>query len=143
MPERESELVELTRDYETLQETYTSLLTKKEDSKLAANLERGQIGEQFRILDPASLPERPSNQEQRLTMGIGASLGGLVSGCWSSAPSSIAIPASRPKRTSCGCCRFRCWRWCQSWDRRADSRQPHKQDMEVGSGAFGLLPGGR
>lgn len=80
VPERESELVELTRDYETLKAAYTSLLTKKEDSKLAANLERGQIGEQFRILDPASLPERPSNEATRLTMSIGASLGGLVLG---------------------------------------------------------------
>ncbi len=59
VPERESELVELTRDYETMKEAYTSLLSKKEDSKLAANLERGQIGEQFRILDPASLPSAP------------------------------------------------------------------------------------
>ena len=80
VPERESELVELTRDYDTLKLTYTSLLSKKEDSKLAANLERGQIGEQFRILDPASLPERPSNQATRLTLAIGASLGGLVLG---------------------------------------------------------------
>ena len=40
--------------------------TKREDSKLAANLERRQIGEQFKILDPASLPERPFNRTQRL-----------------------------------------------------------------------------
>jgi polysaccharide chain length determinant protein (PEP-CTERM system associated) len=77
VPTRESELIELTRDYETLRQTYTSLLTKQEDSKLAANLERGQIGEQFRVLDPASLPERPFNEKKRLTMGIGLSLGGL------------------------------------------------------------------
>ena len=69
VPERESELVELTRDYETLKQTYTSLLSKKEDSKLAANLERGQIGEQFRILDPASLPERPSNRGEEADHG--------------------------------------------------------------------------
>ena len=56
VPKRESELVELTRDYDILKKTYDSLLTKREDSKLAANLERRQIGEQFRILDPASLP---------------------------------------------------------------------------------------
>jgi polysaccharide chain length determinant protein (PEP-CTERM system associated) len=80
VPARESELVELTRDYETLKLTYTSLLAKKEDSKLAANLERGQIGEQFRILDPATMPARPYNQKNRLTMGISASLGGLVLG---------------------------------------------------------------
>ena len=53
VPTRESELIELTRDYETLQSIYTSLLSKREDSKIAANLERRQIGEQFKILDPA------------------------------------------------------------------------------------------
>ena len=66
LPSRESELVELTRDYGTLQAAYSSLLTKREDSLMAANLERRQIGEQFRILDPASMPEKPFNQMQRL-----------------------------------------------------------------------------
>ncbi len=79
-PSRETELVELTRDYNTLQEIYSSLLEKQEDSKLAANLERRQIGEQFRILDPASFPERPDNQRQRLIMTYSAAAGGLVLG---------------------------------------------------------------
>jgi protein tyrosine kinase modulator len=80
VPTRESELVELTRDYTTLQAQYTSLLTKREESKIAANLERQQIGEQFRVLDPASLPERPFNRSQRLgAIGSGA-IGGLVLG---------------------------------------------------------------
>ena len=57
--------MELTRDYSTLQAAYTSLLMKREDSMIAANLERRQIGEQFRILDPASRPEKPYNQMQR------------------------------------------------------------------------------
>ncbi len=84
-PSRESELVELTRDYSTLQAAYTSLLMKREDSMIAANLERRQIGEQFRVLDPASRPEKPSNQRQRLTImsagaGLGLALGLLVVG---------------------------------------------------------------
>jgi polysaccharide chain length determinant protein (PEP-CTERM system associated) len=80
-PARDSELTELTRDYETLQQSYTNLLGKKEDSKVAANLERRQIGEQFKILDPARLPERPSspNRQQLHTMGLLAGAGaGLV-----------------------------------------------------------------
>ena len=80
VPTRESELVELTRDYGTLQAAYTSLLTKREDSKIAANLERRQIGEQFRILDPASLPERPYNQAQRLGIIASGAVAGLVLG---------------------------------------------------------------
>ena len=76
-PGRGSELTELTRDYQTLQGMYTSLLSKKEDSKVAANLERRQIGEQFKILDPARLPERPTspNRPQLQSMGLMAGLG--------------------------------------------------------------------
>ena len=76
-PSRDSELTELTRDYETLQQSYTNLLGKKEDSKVAANLERRQIGEQFKILDPARLPERPAspNRGQLHSMGLLAGVG--------------------------------------------------------------------
>jgi polysaccharide chain length determinant protein (PEP-CTERM system associated) len=80
VPSRESELVELTRDYTTLQASYSSLLTKREDSVMAANLERRQIGEQFRILDPASMPERPYNQNQRLVATVSGAVAGLVLG---------------------------------------------------------------
>jgi uncharacterized protein involved in exopolysaccharide biosynthesis len=80
VPRRESELVELTRDYETLKKGYDSLLTKREDSTLAANLERRQIGEQFRILDPASLPSRPANQARRLAFSFAGAGAGLVLG---------------------------------------------------------------
>ena len=79
-PSRESELVELTRDYNTLQTLYTDLLAKEEDSKLAANLERRQIGEQFRILDPASLPEKPCNQQRLLATMFSAAIGGMLLG---------------------------------------------------------------
>jgi polysaccharide chain length determinant protein (PEP-CTERM system associated) len=78
VPTRESELVELTRDYGTLQAAYASLLTKREDSKIAANLERRQIGEQFRILDPASLPEKPYNEMQQLVVTASGAAAGLV-----------------------------------------------------------------
>ena len=77
LPSRESELVELTRDYGTLQAAYSSLLIKREDSLMAANLERRQIGEQFRILDPASMPEKPYNQMQRLGVTFSGALAGL------------------------------------------------------------------
>ena len=80
LPARESELVELTRDYTTLQQTYASLLQKQEDSKLAANLERRQIGEQFKVLDPASLPQKPYNQKVRLGAIAGGAAAGLVVG---------------------------------------------------------------
>ena len=58
-PGREAELASLTRDYDTLQNTYRGLLAKKQESEIAANLERRQIGAQFKVLDPARFPERP------------------------------------------------------------------------------------
>jgi polysaccharide chain length determinant protein (PEP-CTERM system associated) len=63
-PVREAELAALTRDYETLQQTYRSLLQKKEESQISANLEKRQIGEQFKILDPARMPERPASPDR-------------------------------------------------------------------------------
>jgi polysaccharide chain length determinant protein (PEP-CTERM system associated) len=79
VPARETELVELTRDYETLRMVYTSLLAKNENARASTNLEERQMGEQFRLLEPARLPERPisPNRPQIYTMGA---LGGLAFG---------------------------------------------------------------
>lgn len=81
-PTRESEMTELTRDYQTLQDMYRSLLSKKEESTIAANLERRQIGEQFKLLDPARVAEKPySPNRPRLTiigMVAGLAIGVLL-----------------------------------------------------------------
>jgi polysaccharide chain length determinant protein (PEP-CTERM system associated) len=79
VPKHESELVELTRDYATLQTSYQNLLQKREESKIAANLERRNIGEQFKVLDPARIPERPFSPN-RLLINLGGAIGGLVLG---------------------------------------------------------------
>jgi polysaccharide chain length determinant protein (PEP-CTERM system associated) len=78
-PTRESELVDLMRDYGTMQGAYQSLLAKKQDSQISTNLERRQIGEQFKILDPARLPTRPfsPNRPRLYLMGI---VGGFAFG---------------------------------------------------------------
>jgi polysaccharide chain length determinant protein (PEP-CTERM system associated) len=78
-PKRESELIELTRDYATVQATYQNLLVKREEATLAANLERRNIGEQFKILDPAKVPERPFSPN-RLVINLGGAGGGLALG---------------------------------------------------------------
>jgi polysaccharide chain length determinant protein (PEP-CTERM system associated) len=74
-PSRETEMTELMRDYKTLQDMYTSLLAKKEDSKLSANLERAQAGEQFKILDPARVPEKPFSPNRPQIIAFGAIIG--------------------------------------------------------------------
>jgi polysaccharide chain length determinant protein (PEP-CTERM system associated) len=78
-PTRESELTNLMRDYETVKGLYQSLLAKFENSKVAANLEERQIGEQFRVLDPANLPPRPYSPNRQLIVG-GAAVAGLALG---------------------------------------------------------------
>jgi polysaccharide chain length determinant protein (PEP-CTERM system associated) len=79
VPTRESELTELTRDYDTLQASYKSLLAKREDSQLAANLERRQGGQQFKVLDAARIPEKAASPNRPLIAG-GAAFVGLVLG---------------------------------------------------------------
>ena len=74
-PLRDAELSEMTRDYETIKGMYQSLLQKNEDSKLAANLERRQIGEQFKIIEPAKIPEKPFSPNRPRIATIGAVLG--------------------------------------------------------------------
>jgi uncharacterized protein involved in exopolysaccharide biosynthesis len=78
-PMRESELVALSRDYETLQQVYRGLLAKREDSRMAANLERRQVGEQFKVLDPPQLPRKPSAPD-RLRMALFGAFFGLCLG---------------------------------------------------------------
>ena len=78
-PTRESELSALMRDYTTLQSMYQSLLAKKEESKIAANLERRQIGEQFKLLDPARMAEKPFSPNRELINMFGL-FGGVVMG---------------------------------------------------------------
>ncbi len=58
-PKREQELLDLTRDYDNLRRTYDSLMARKIQAEEAAALERRQQGEQFRIIDPARVPEVP------------------------------------------------------------------------------------
>jgi uncharacterized protein involved in exopolysaccharide biosynthesis len=78
VPTHESQMTELMRDYETLQNTYTSLLARKEDSKTAADLERRQIGEQFKVLDPARQPERPISPKRPQLYAMGTIFGLLL-----------------------------------------------------------------
>ena len=82
-PKLEQELLSLKRDYENTQKTYDSLLARKQEAEVAANMERQQKGEQFRILDPARLPDKPQSPDMRklflmcVLAGLGLG-GGLI-----------------------------------------------------------------
>ena len=55
-PQTEQELADISRGYDESMTNYNSLLQKQMQSQLATSLEQRQQGEQFRILDPPSLP---------------------------------------------------------------------------------------
>ena len=74
-PATEQELADISRGYEESKSNYNSLLQKRNQSQLATNLEQRQQGEQFRTLDPPSLPNRPSSPNHLLI-----SIGGLMLG---------------------------------------------------------------
>jgi polysaccharide chain length determinant protein (PEP-CTERM system associated) len=75
VPGVESEWAALTRDYDTLQEAYRDLLNKSEAARAAVDLERRQIGEHFRVLDPAGVPVRPISPMRSRINAIGLLLG--------------------------------------------------------------------
>ena len=77
-PRIEQMFVNLRRDYEEASKNYQSLLEKKLQAELAENLERTQKGEQFRVLEPANLPQKPfkPNIPKVLLLGLMAGLAG-------------------------------------------------------------------
>jgi polysaccharide chain length determinant protein (PEP-CTERM system associated) len=70
-PRIEQMEVDLMRGYSETQDNYRELLDKKFKAKLAENLEVAQQGEQFRILDLAQLPDKPSKPQTRKLLGMG------------------------------------------------------------------------
>jgi polysaccharide chain length determinant protein (PEP-CTERM system associated) len=75
-PAVEQQYKELTRDYQTALDFYTDLLKKRDQSAMAGDLERHQEGEQFRVLDPANLPDKPTfpNRIEFALSGFGVGL---------------------------------------------------------------------
>jgi polysaccharide chain length determinant protein (PEP-CTERM system associated) len=74
-PSREQALSILTRDYNNTRESYASLLKKSQEAQQAENLERRQKGEQFKIIDPARIPEKPYKPDISRILLIGLFLG--------------------------------------------------------------------
>lgn len=78
-PSRSAEMVELSREYEVLKRNYENMLNNREQAKLSVNLERSQIGEQFKLLEAARVPERPSSPDRPMINMFGL-LAGLAFG---------------------------------------------------------------
>jgi uncharacterized protein involved in exopolysaccharide biosynthesis len=78
-PETEQELTKTSRGYEESKFNYNSLQQKQMQSQLATSLEHQQQGEQFRVVDPPSLPGKPSSPI-RLWFGMGGVIVGIFLG---------------------------------------------------------------
>ena len=70
---------EISRDYDITREHYQKLLAKKNEAEMAGSLEKRQKGEQFRIIDPASFPQKPISPD-RLQLNAVGTLAGLFLG---------------------------------------------------------------
>jgi polysaccharide chain length determinant protein (PEP-CTERM system associated) len=74
-PAVEEEYKAITRDHQTALQFYNDLLAKTDQSEMARDLERRQQGEQFRLMDPADLPAKPSFPNRPLFAGVGLGVG--------------------------------------------------------------------
>ncbi len=79
-PEREQDMASLMREHNSTKESYERLLKKSQDAQQAENLEKRQKGEQFRVIDPARVPEKPFSPDvpKILLISLLAGLGGGV-----------------------------------------------------------------
>ncbi len=71
----------MTRGYDQSKSNYDDLLKKGEQSQMATSMERLQQGERFTVLDPPTLPTKPSfpNRLKFCAIGLAAGLAlGLV-----------------------------------------------------------------
>jgi polysaccharide chain length determinant protein (PEP-CTERM system associated) len=77
-PQVEEEYKQITRDHQTALDFYNSLLKKINESSMATALEQAQQGEQFRVLDPANLPDAPTFPNPFVFAGGGFAVGLLL-----------------------------------------------------------------
>jgi succinoglycan biosynthesis transport protein ExoP len=70
VPVLETQLAQLTRNYEASRQNYQSLLDKTFSAGMSEELERKQQAERFTVLDPAKTPEKPV-RPKRLPIMVG------------------------------------------------------------------------
>ena len=79
--------------YEELQNTYRELLGKRQQARIAASMEARQIGEQFKVIDPARIAERPEGPD-RLSISLFGAGAGLAVGLALMLAASMRRPTS-------------------------------------------------
>ena len=74
-PVSEQQYADIIRDREVAKLKYDDLSKKRSQSQIAEDLERRQQGETLEVLDPASLPQSPTQPKRPLILGAGTALG--------------------------------------------------------------------
>lgn len=81
-PIREAEWSALTRDYNQFRQHYDFLVAENLQASSVENLEKKQKGSQFKIMDPARLPQKPIEPDfikiMVLALGLGFAFGGGI-----------------------------------------------------------------
>ncbi|MDW7773810.1 MAG: Wzz/FepE/Etk N-terminal domain-containing protein [Desulfobulbaceae bacterium] len=81
-PVREAEWSGLTRDYQQLHERYQQLVTKSLEAESARSLENQLEGSQFKIIESAHFPEKPTFPDFKIIMlaalGLGLGTGAIL-----------------------------------------------------------------
>jgi polysaccharide chain length determinant protein (PEP-CTERM system associated) len=71
VPRTEQEYQKLARDYDTTKELYRSLLIRQSQAEVAENMEQRQKGEQFRVIEPALVSQKPTAPDRPKLIGLG------------------------------------------------------------------------
>jgi polysaccharide chain length determinant protein (PEP-CTERM system associated) len=77
-PMVEQQLKEMMRDHQTASDMYNDLLKRQQNAGMVQSLEYKQQNETFRVLDPPSLPLKPSFPKKTMFLGGGGGAGLLL-----------------------------------------------------------------
>ena len=77
-PVSEQQYGDIIRDREVAKLKYDDLNKKRAQSQIAEDLERRQQGETLEVLDPASLPQSPTQPKRGLIIGAGTGIGLVI-----------------------------------------------------------------
>ena len=101
-PATEQELADISRGYEESKANYDSLLQKQNQSQLATSLEQRQQGEQFRILDPPSLPAQTVGSQSFAHQSRGFGVGFRARSVFGGFPGNDQCPCAAGERSRRG-----------------------------------------
>jgi len=71
LPQVEAELAQLNRDYEINKKNYETLVSRRESANMSVEMESSSGMAEFRLIDPPSVPLKPSAPNRVLLMPLG------------------------------------------------------------------------